>query len=160
MAAASIGQVHSARLPASESGGSGQDVAVKVQFPGVYQSISSDLSYLSVLVSSSAVLPKGLFLENTMKVLGQELRDECDYRREAWCGKAMGRMLDDDPTFRVPKVYDDLSSGMVLTAEYMKGTPLTKASKWSQNLRNQVRGVQERWLLRGLEVADVAWLGP
>lgn len=138
MAAASIGQVHAARLAASQDSGSPQEVAVKVQFPGVFQSITSDLSYLKVLVSSSAVLPKGLFLENTMKVLGQELREECDYGREAWCGMAMGRMLEDDENFRVPKVYEGLSTGMVLTAEFMKGTPLTKAAKWPQKLRDQV----------------------
>ena len=74
-----------------------------------------------------------------MRVLGQELKDECDYRREGWCGKAMRALLEGDEGFRVPKVEGELSTGMVLTAEYMEGTPLTKASKWPQKLRNQVR---------------------
>lgn len=137
MAAASIGQVHLARA-LDERSGQPIDLAVKVQFPGVYQSIHSDLSYLSVLASSSAMLPKGLFLSNTLKVLGQELKDECDYRREAWCGRMMSRFLEDDDRFKVPKIFDQLSTGRVMSMELMRGTPLTRASQWPQELRNQV----------------------
>ena len=74
--AASIGQVHRATTLA------GADVVVKVQYPGVAESISSDLGYLRSLLTASSFLPKGLFLDNTIKVATSELNWECDYVRE------------------------------------------------------------------------------
>lgn len=44
------------------------DVAIKIQFPGIVQSITSDLGYLKLLLGASALLPKGLFLDSTIKV--------------------------------------------------------------------------------------------
>jgi predicted unusual protein kinase regulating ubiquinone biosynthesis (AarF/ABC1/UbiB family) len=61
----------------------GTRVAVKVQYPGVAASIESDLSYLRTLASMSSLLPKGLYLDNTIKVARRELGWECDYVREA-----------------------------------------------------------------------------
>ncbi|OAV89561.1 Atypical/ABC1/ABC1-A protein kinase [Puccinia triticina 1-1 BBBD Race 1] len=135
-AAASIGQVHAARVADGEKGFI--KAAVKVQFPGVYESIQSDLSYLSVLASTTSILPKGLFLSKSIEVLGQELKDECDYTREARYGKRMGEYLKDDPRFTVPRVFDHLSTKMVLTTEFMSGTSLRQAAKWSQALRNKI----------------------
>lgn len=112
--------------------------AVKVQFPGVYESIQSDLSYLGVLAGTSSILPKGLFLSKSIEVLGQELKDECDYTREARYGKRMAQFLMDDPRFAVPRVFDHLSTQRVLTTEFMSGTSLRHAAKWPQALRNKV----------------------
>src|SRR5947207_12591945 len=56
IAAASIGQVHGAILKET-----GQRVAVKVQYPGVANSIDSDLNNLSILLTASRLLPKGLY---------------------------------------------------------------------------------------------------
>jgi aarF domain-containing kinase len=67
--AASIGQVHIGVLAADSSPtGREEGVAIKVQFPNIAKSISSDLGYLKFLLSASALLPKGLFLDNTIKV--------------------------------------------------------------------------------------------
>lgn len=74
--AASIGQVHRAITL------DGKDVVVKVQYPGVAESISSDLGYLRSLLTASSFLPKGLFLDNTIRVAEKELGWECDYIRE------------------------------------------------------------------------------
>ncbi|KAH9461441.1 hypothetical protein Pst134EA_017747 [Puccinia striiformis f. sp. tritici] len=136
VAAASIGQVHVAQITDGEKGPI--KAAVKVQFPGVYESIQSDLSYLGVLASTSSILPKGLFLSKSIEVLGQELKDECDYTREARYGTRMAEYLKDDPRFIVPKVFDHLSAKMVLTTEFMSGCSLRQAAKWSQALRNKV----------------------
>lgn len=68
-AAASIGQVHSAVLAASASPtGREERVAVKIQFPGVRESIESDLGYIRMLLTASRVLPRGLFLDKSIKV--------------------------------------------------------------------------------------------
>jgi aarF domain-containing kinase len=73
MAAASIGQVHGAILKST-----GRRVAVKVQYPGVADSIDSDLNNLSILLTASRLLPKGLYLEKTIANARTELAWECD----------------------------------------------------------------------------------
>ena len=77
-AAASIGQVHSAVLAdpfPSQPHLAGKRVAVKVQFPGVADSIVSDLANIKWLLTASALLPRGLFLENSVRQLQQELQE-------------------------------------------------------------------------------------
>lgn len=138
-ASASIGQVHAATLAKDHPTDPGLRVAVKVQFPGVRESIGSDLSNLRWLVSASALLPKGLFLDNTIRVMRRELDDECDYEREAEMARRFGQLLNrPDSHFAVPRVIDGLCSKRVLTSEMMKGRPLTQASRYSQEKRDDV----------------------
>ena len=133
-AAASIGQVHSAVMadpyPAQPEM-AGRRVAVKVQFPGIRDSIASDLSYVKWLLTASALLPKGLFLENSVQQLQQELQDECDYTREAdMCRRFYQHVAHMEPhglRFEVPRVVDSVSTTRVLTAEFLRGRPLTQA---------------------------------
>ncbi|MBW0507813.1 hypothetical protein O181_047528 [Austropuccinia psidii MF-1] len=136
LAAASIGQVHVATTYHNHK--DPIKLAVKIQFPGVYQSILSDLSYLNILTRTTGILPPGLFLSRTLQVLGQELKDECDYKREASCANKMWEFLKSDSRFRVPKVFDHLSSQMVLTTEFMSGVSLKNAQSWSSSLRNKI----------------------
>jgi aarF domain-containing kinase len=69
-AAASIGQVHRATLaPAVSPTGRSEPVAVKIQFPNIVNSIDSDLGYIKLLLGAGKLLPKGLFLDRTIKVL-------------------------------------------------------------------------------------------
>jgi len=90
------------------------------------------------VAGTSSILPKGLFLSKSIEVLGQELKDECDYTREARYGKRMAQFLIDDPRFAVPRVFDHLSTEKVLTTEFMSGTSLRHAAKWPQALRNKI----------------------
>ncbi|XP_047691463.1 atypical kinase COQ8B, mitochondrial isoform X3 [Prionailurus viverrinus] len=80
-AAASIGQVHQGMLR------DGTEVAVKIQYPGVAQSIQSDIQNLLAVLKMSVALPEGLFAEQSLQALQQELAWECDYRREAACAQ-------------------------------------------------------------------------
>ncbi|UZJ54213.1 hypothetical protein CBS101457_003533 [Exobasidium rhododendri] len=139
-ASASIGQVHAATLSEDHpSSLAGQKVAVKVQFPGVRESIGSDLSNLRWLVSASALLPKGLFLDNTIRVMKRELDDECDYEREMIMCKRFGTLLNKEGSgFAVPTVVDALCSKRVLTCQMMKGRPLTQAARLSQEKRDHI----------------------
>jgi aarF domain-containing kinase len=73
-AAASIGQVHQATLASTVSPtGQPEPVAVKIQFPNIVNSIDSDLGYIKLLLSAGKLLPKGLFLDRTIKVLDMNL---------------------------------------------------------------------------------------
>ena len=131
-AAASIGQVHRATLP------DGMKVAVKIQFPGVAESIDSDISTLKGLLTLSAILPKGLYLENTLRVMKRELKDECDYIREAECARKFKLYLQDEALLRVPTIVDELSTAKVLTAEMMEGRPLSRSNHLQQSTKDQV----------------------
>ncbi|EDO17556.1 hypothetical protein Kpol_534p37 [Vanderwaltozyma polyspora DSM 70294] len=131
IAAASIGQVHEAELL------NGEKVVVKVQYPGVKESIDSDLSNMLMLLTASSLLPKGLFLDKTIENARRELKWECDYIREANAMKKFGELIKDDPVFEVPKVYDELTTESVLTMQRMEGTEIMKLpSTINQELRN------------------------
>ncbi|OAL51027.1 ubiquinone biosynthesis protein-like protein coq-8 [Pyrenochaeta sp. DS3sAY3a] len=134
IAAASIGQVHKAVLKST-----GQDVAVKIQYPGVSNSIDSDLNNLSILLTASRLLPKGLYLDKTIANARTELGWECDYLREAECQTRFGDLLKDDTdAFIVPKVFPEASGSEVLTAEYMQGIGVTKLKTLSQEQRDWI----------------------
>jgi len=122
MAAASIGQVHAATLSSN-----GLPVAVKIQYPGVAASISSDLSNLAVLLTASRLLPKGLYLDKTIANARVELAWECDYLREAESAKRFAILLQNDTSvFKVPAIIDEACGPQVLTMERMGGVGVTK----------------------------------
>ncbi|XP_028580327.2 atypical kinase COQ8A, mitochondrial [Podarcis muralis] len=131
-AAASIGQVHLGRLK------NGKEVAMKIQYPGIAQSINSDVSNLMTVLSMSNVLPEGLFPEHLVEVLSRELALECDYKREAACAKKFRELLKDHPFFYVPAVVEELCSPHVLTTELVTGFPLDQAQELSQEIRNEI----------------------
>uniref|UniRef100_A0A8C5VQ16 Coenzyme Q8B n=1 Tax=Microcebus murinus TaxID=30608 RepID=A0A8C5VQ16_MICMU len=131
-AAASIGQVHQGVLR------DGTEVAVKIQYPGVAQSIQSDVQNLLAVLKMSVALPEGLFAEQSLQALQQELAWECDYRREAACAQSFRQLLADDPFFRVPAVVKELCTTRVLGMELAGGVPLDQCQGLSQDIRNQI----------------------
>ncbi|OBS78600.1 hypothetical protein A6R68_19006 [Neotoma lepida] len=139
-AAASIGQVHLARLKG------GREVAMKIQYPGVAQSINSDVNNLMAVLNMSNMLPegqaglqaRGLFPEHLIDVLRRELALECDYQREAAYAKKFRELLKDHPFFYVPEIVDELCSPHVLTTELITGFPLDQAEGLSQEVRNEI----------------------
>ncbi|XP_006062505.3 atypical kinase COQ8A, mitochondrial isoform X1 [Bubalus bubalis] len=131
-AAASIGQVHLARLKG------GREVAMKIQYPGVAQSINSDVNNLMTVLNMSNMLPEGLFPEHLIDVLRRELALECDYQREAACARRFRELLKDHPFFYVPEIVDELCSPHVLTTELVSGFPLDQAEGLSQEIRNEI----------------------
>jgi len=134
VAAASIGQVHKAVLRTTK-----QKVAVKVQYPGVANSIDSDLNNLSILLTASRLLPKGLYLDKTIANARTELGWECNYIREAECQNRFREILaDDTDVFTVPKVISEASGPSVLTAEFMTGVGVTKLPSLRQDQRDWI----------------------
>ncbi|XP_041491434.1 atypical kinase COQ8A, mitochondrial [Microtus oregoni] len=131
-AAASIGQVHLARMKG------GREVAMKIQYPGVAQSINSDVNNLMAVLNMSNMLPEGLFPEHLIDVLRRELALECDYQREAAYAKKFRELLKDHPFFYVPEIVDELCSPHVLTTELITGFPLDQAEGLSQEVRNEI----------------------
>ncbi|KAI8803603.1 ABC1 family-domain-containing protein [Cladochytrium replicatum] len=142
IAAASIGQVHSATLH------DGRTVAVKVQYPGVANSIESDLSNVQALVVMAGFLPKGMFLDNTIKVARRELGWECDYVREAECIRRFRSFVDGDSNLFVPAVVDALSTTHVLTTEWAPGATVGRMTHLSQSERDHIGSIVLKLCLR------------
>lgn len=134
MAAASIGQVHSAVLLSDHSA-----VAVKIQYPGVAESIDSDLNNISLLLTASKFLPEGLFLDKTLANARTELKWECDYLREAQAMERFSELLEahNETDYVIPRVVHHASSDRVLTMERMWGTQITKGN-WSQEVKDWI----------------------
>ena len=134
IAAASIGQVHKATLKSN-----GKRVAVKIQFPGVADSITSDLDNLGILLNATKLLPKGLYLNKTIDNARLELGWECDYVREAECARRYKELLSTEAdVFLVPDVYAEASGKQVLTMDFMDGLTITRIQSFTQEQRDWI----------------------
>ncbi|KAH9604918.1 hypothetical protein KSS87_015349 [Heliosperma pusillum] len=132
MAAASIGQVHEAVIQ------DGMHVAVKIQYPGVADSIESDIDNLKMLDDTLGLVPKGLYLDRVVEVAKEELSRECDYELEARNQILFRNLFSDKTGFYVPLVVQELSSKRVLTTELVPGIPIDKVASLDQETRNYV----------------------
>ena len=155
IAAASIGQVHRATLKSN-----GARVAVKIQFPGVADSINSDLDNLAILLAATKLLPKGLYLNKTIDNARTELAWECDYAREAACAQRYRDLLASSPeqntVFSVPQIYPSASGPHVLTMEFMSGTAVTRIASFTQTQRDWIGTQILRLCLR--EIAEFRFM--
>ncbi|CAI5445436.1 unnamed protein product [Caenorhabditis angaria] len=131
-ACASIGQVHKATLKC------GREVAVKVQYPGVAEGIDSDIDNLVSVLSVGGIFPKGMFLDSFVKVARRELKQECDYEREARAMKKFRELIADWKDVYVPEVIEELSSSRVLTTELVYGKPVDACIEESQVVRDYI----------------------
>ncbi|OBA19886.1 ABC1-domain-containing protein [Metschnikowia bicuspidata var. bicuspidata NRRL YB-4993] len=130
-AAASIGQVHDAVTEDLTQ------VVVKVQYPGVADSIDSDLNNMLMILTALSILPPGLFLDKSIANARVELKWECDYIREAQNLIRFRELLKDDPNFEVPRVIHNMCGEHVLTMEKMKGKEIVKGD-WDQETKNWI----------------------
>lgn len=115
VAAASIGQVHRARYQ-------GRDVAVKIQYPDIRESIESDFRRLRRIGKTISLLP----IAADGDAIVEELRDrvllECDYEAEAIAQEQFRRAFENDPVLSVPTVFADRTRNAVITTEWMEGS--------------------------------------
>ena len=166
VAAASLGQVHYGRLKTSymdqllERDGimrSSNEVAIKVQYPGVAESIDSDVNNLMRVVRLTNLVPKGLYIDKAMDVARAELKLECDYEYEIECQAKYKSLIEGDASlstphgaksaegvihnqvqFAVPDVYPELSGTKVLTTEFVPGVPIDQVSTMDEATRDRV----------------------
>ncbi|GFY98601.1 ABC transporter 1 [Actinidia rufa] len=99
----------------------GLHVAMKIQYPGVADSIESDIENVKLLLDYTNLIPEKLFLDRAMKVAKEELSRECDYELEATNQKRFRYLLSNMDDFYVPMVLDNISSKRVLTTELVPG---------------------------------------
>lgn len=144
IAAASIGQVHRARLP------DGTDLAIKVQYPGVRRSIDSDVDNVATLIRLTGMLPQGLDIAPFLIEAKRQLHEEADYRREARYLQRFGELLADDPDFALPALHPDLTTDSVLAMTYLPGRPIEDLMDAPQAERDRVTALLIRLVLREL----------
>jgi predicted unusual protein kinase regulating ubiquinone biosynthesis (AarF/ABC1/UbiB family) len=114
-AAASIGQVHRATTV------DGDDVAVKIQYPGVAEAVDTDLRNATLLLPLVKRLAPGLDAKALAGEMRERIAEELDYELEAQNQRRIGRLMRGHPFVRVPRVHTSLSTRRVLVSEYVEG---------------------------------------
>jgi len=144
VAAASIGQVHRAQLK------DGRELAFKVQYPGVRQSIDSDLDNLAMLLRSLRLLPAHLQVDSLIVEARQQLHDEANYALEAEYLQAFAERLNDDERYQCPQWHSDWSTEQVLAMDWLDGIAVEQLSAYPLAERNRVAAELLRLTLREL----------
>lgn len=132
-AAASLGQVHRARLH------SGEQVAVNIQYPGIARTIQSDLKNLRLLLQPMRMGEDWPNLLDKLAEVESVLLAETDYVKEAEVARMVRGHFGPEDGVVVPKVYPECSSRRVLTTEFLQGVHIDEflASDPSQELRDR-----------------------
>lgn len=119
LAAASIGQVHRARLH------DGREVAVKVQRPGLDEVVELDMTLLKVFMDAVKSALPPMDIDTIVNEIQRTVREELDYQREARVMTDIGQQLAPIPGIQVPTLIAERSSRHVLTTEFIQGEKLT-----------------------------------
>ncbi|HEU0044481.1 AarF/ABC1/UbiB kinase family protein [Sphingomonas sp.] len=130
IAAASIGQVHRATLP------DGRVLAVKVQYPGVAESIGSDVDNVATLLRVSGLLPATLDLAPLLGEAKRQLTEEADYLREGAQMRAYGERLGSDSRYVVPRLEEALTTSRVLAMSFVEGRPIETLAEADEQSRD------------------------
>src|SRR5271156_1165429 len=116
-AAASLGQVHRARLP------DGTEVACKLQYPDMASTVDADLRQLKLGLALYHRMDGAIQHENIYAELVERLHEELDYAREAAQMRLYGFMLREVPTVHVPVPIAAYSTKRLLTMTWLEGRP-------------------------------------
>jgi predicted unusual protein kinase regulating ubiquinone biosynthesis (AarF/ABC1/UbiB family) len=154
IAAASIGQVHRATLP------DGRLLAIKVQYPGVAESIDADVDNVATLLRLSSLLPPSADLSPLLAEAKQQLRQEADYRREGEEMRRYRERLAGDPRFVVPALEDALTTSRVLAMEFVAGRPVETLADRPQEIRDAAMTALVELVLRELFAFGVMQTDP
>ena len=142
LAAASIGQVHRAQTH------DGRDLAIKIQYPGVQESIDSDVDNVAGLLRLSGLLPRELDINPLLKDAKRQLHEEADYLREGDYLQQYRDLLSDAPQYALPRLHPDLTTRHVLAMDYVGGVPLEALVDSPQATRDRVTELLFALLLR------------
>ena len=143
-AAASIGQVHRARTH------DGQELAIKLQYPGVRRSIDSDVDNVATLLRVSALLPRSLDVAPLLEEAKRQLHEEADYRREAENLQRFGSLLADTPEFVLPQPVAELTRSDILAMSWVEGVAVESLADAPQPLRDRIASLLIGLLFREL----------
>ena len=144
LAAASIGQVH--RAIALD----GRDLAIKVQYPGVRDSIDADIDNVATLLRVSGLLPKQLDIAPLLEEAKHQLAEEADYRREGEHMTHYGALLAGETDYVVPRLDAEFTTAQVLAMDYVAGVPIETLVDAPKSERDRVMHALLALVLREL----------
>jgi hypothetical protein len=132
-AAASLGQVHRARLK------SGEEVAVKIQYPGVARTIDADFRNLGALLFPMRLSSDWDSIQASFAEIHRMMKQEVDYAREAESLREAQGLFQASDGIVVPRVYPEYSTSRILTMDFIRGRHLAQflESNPSQELRDE-----------------------
>ena len=130
IAAASIGQVHRAITH------DGRAVAVKVQYPGIAETIEADLGNVALLRRMLKITAPSQDVDALLAELRDRVTEELDYRSEARNQQMFARFYQGHPTIVVPGIVGELSTRRVVTSELADGARFAELASWPQAERD------------------------
>jgi predicted unusual protein kinase regulating ubiquinone biosynthesis (AarF/ABC1/UbiB family) len=144
IAAASIGQVHRAITA------DGRAVAVKVQYPGIAETIAADLGNVGLLRSLLRMAAPSQDVTELIEELRERICEELDYLREADSQRRFAAYFDGHPAITVPRIVDELSTARVITSELATGARFAQMLDWPQPEKDLAAETIYRFTFRSL----------
>ena len=144
IAAASIGQVHRAITR------DGLAVAVKVQYPGIKETIEADLGNVALIKRLLRVAAPKQDVEGLVAELRDRIQEELDYQREARNQQRFADYFAGHPTIHVPAIVPELSAARVITSELATGARFAEMMTWSQEEKDLAAETIYRYTFRSL----------
>ncbi len=144
IAAASIGQVHRAITL------DGRAVAVKVQYPGIAETIEADLGNVALLRRMLKITAPRQDVDALLAELRERVTEELDYRREARNQQMFARYYAGHPTIGIPGIVEELSTRRVVTSDLAVGARFAELASWSQAERDLAAETIYRFVFRSL----------
>ena len=128
--AASLGQVHKAKLP------NGKDVACKLQYPDMGSAVTADLSQLKLIFSIYQSYNKAIKTGEIYKEITQRLTEELDYERERKLTQIFGKIFSKSSYVHIPETIDKLSTKRLLTMSWLEGKSILDFKNAKKEVRN------------------------
>jgi predicted unusual protein kinase regulating ubiquinone biosynthesis (AarF/ABC1/UbiB family) len=131
-AAASLGQVHRATTK------DGERIACKLQYPDMQSAVEADLSQLELVFALHRRMDPAIDTREIAKEIGERVREELDYEREAKHAALYARTLADVEEVRVPRVHPELSTRRLLSLEWLEGEKILQFTEVPVEIRNRL----------------------
>jgi hypothetical protein len=144
VASASIGQVHKARLK------SGEQVAVKVQYPGVDEAVRADLKNVSALTKLAVAIAPNMDPSDVAREVKERVLEELDYKREASNQMRFHELYKGHPFIVIPRVFPDHCRTRVITQEFIEGDSFLSALEWDKADRDRLGEIVFRFFYGSL----------
>ena len=128
----------------------GRAAAVKVQYPGIAETMAADLDNVALLRRLLRVTAPSQDVDALITELRDRVLEELDYRREAANQRLFAAYYDGHPTIHIPRIIDGLSSLRVVTSELSDGARFTELGGWPQEERDLAAETIYRFVFRSL----------
>ena len=130
--AASLGQVHKAKLKNNET------IACKLQYPDMSSAVEADLNQLKIIFKIYSSYNKSIQIREIYKEIEARLKEELDYKLEHKHSKIFKFIHKKNTFINIPKVYKNISTKRLLVMEYLDGKKLIEFKNSPQKIRNDL----------------------